>query len=85
MMTSRPSDQRGEQFDADAIVRLRQQLRRVSALSSTWAWISTPGMADDTGVVLMSFSPTAEVPISTSLPLILSGGTLSVEHVGAET
>ena len=47
----------------------------VSALSSTWAWISTPGMARDTGVVLMSLSPTAEVPISTSLPAILSGGT----------
>ena len=47
----------------------------VSALSSTWAWISMPGMARDTGVVLMSWRPTAEVPISTSLPAIMSGAT----------
>ena len=47
----------------------------VSALSSTWAWISTPGMAPETGVVLMSLRPTAEVPIKTSLPAIMSGAT----------
>ena len=48
----------------------------VSALSSTWAWISTPGMARETGVVLMSLRPTAEVPIKTSLPAIFSGATV---------
>ena len=32
-------------------------------------------MARDTGVVLMSLRPTAEVPIRTSLPAIMSGAT----------
>ena len=47
----------------------------VSVVSSIWAWISTPGMSRETGVVLMSLRPTAEVPISTSLPAIISGAT----------
>ena len=38
----------------------------VSAASSTWPWISTPGMVAETGVVLISLSPTADVPITTS-------------------
>ena len=59
--------------------------RPVSALSSTWAWISTPGMAGEIGVVLMSFRPTAEVPISTSLPAILSGATVLSSTSIAET
>ena len=57
----------------------------VSALSSTWAWISTPGMARDTGVVLMSLRPTAEVPISTSLPAIMSGATFFSSTLTAGT
>jgi len=42
-------------------------------------------MVEDTGVVLMSFSPTAEVPTSTSLPAILAGGTVLSSTSAAET
>ena len=38
-------------------------------------------MARDTGVVLMSLRPTAEVPISTSLPAIISGATFFFQHI----
>ena len=57
----------------------------VSALSSTWAWISTPGIARETGVVLMSFMPVADVPISTSFFAIISGGTWPSSTSTAET
>ena len=37
--------------------------------------------ARSTGVVLMSRRPTAEVPISTSLPAIMSGATRLLQHI----
>ena len=50
-------------------------------LSSTWAWISTPGMAGSFGVVFRSSRPAAEVPIRTSRARHAIRGDAAFQHI----
>ena len=58
--------QRGTEFEQRPVGRLRKQLPGYRGFKHLRVDLDA-GMADETGVVLMSLRPTAEVPISTSL------------------
>ena len=81
----KPEQQRGSEFDGDAVVRLRDHRAGQHALEHLGVDLDAGHGARSTGVVLMSMRPTAEVPISTSLPAILSGATLPSSTSTAET
>ncbi len=56
-----------------------------SICSASWAWTSTPGTASSTGVLRMSFSPIALVPMKMIWPSILSAGAVPFSTAAAET
>ena len=79
-----PEHKRGKKLQRNGIIRLRYHRAAQRAFQHLGVNLS-PGMARDTGVVLMSFMPVVEVPISTSFLAILSAGTLPSSTSTAET